>query len=106
MSNCKLMDLSSIDARFTWRGPQWQGYDIIFKRLDRAPCNVEWCLRFSDAFVSTFPRVESDHHPISMTMDTIPQHQGEKPFRFLAAWMLHDDNNQVLHESWVKSNRL
>lgn len=57
MSSCKLMDLGSIGSRFTWRGPQWQGYDRIFKRLDRALCNVEWRLRFSDAFVSTLPGV-------------------------------------------------
>ncbi|MCH90293.1 endonuclease/exonuclease/phosphatase family protein [Trifolium medium] len=42
---CKLMDVGSVGARFTWMGPLYQGQSRIFERLDRALCNDEWRLQ-------------------------------------------------------------
>lgn len=38
---CKLIDLGSIDPKFTWRGPIYHGGQRIYEKLDRAMCNDE-----------------------------------------------------------------
>lgn len=68
INDCHLMDLGFVGSRFSWRGPKWQGGDKIFKRLDRALCNVNWRLRFHEAIDWVLPRVQSDHQPLCIQL--------------------------------------
>lgn len=64
INRSNLLDLGYTGSRFTWRGPKWEGHDRVFKKLDRALCNVNWRIRYQEAMVFTLPRIQSDHHLI------------------------------------------
>ncbi|GAU31065.1 hypothetical protein TSUD_322020 [Trifolium subterraneum] len=64
INECNLMEVTTTGTKFTWRGPQWNGRDRVFKKLDRVLCNVSWRLRYHEGFAKVLPRVEFDHHPI------------------------------------------
>ncbi|KAL4329990.1 hypothetical protein AHAS_Ahas13G0355300 [Arachis hypogaea] len=51
-------------SRYTWRGPQWEGQDRVFKRLDRTLANHSWRTRFHEAIVEVLAKTNSDHHPL------------------------------------------
>jgi hypothetical protein len=88
LMECGLDDIGSVGPPFTWRGPQSQGYDRVFKRLDRAVANQEWRILFEEACGQVLPRKKSDHHPILVTCKGLDIHRGgPQPFRFLAAWL-------------------
>ncbi|XP_057761101.1 uncharacterized protein LOC130981532 [Arachis stenosperma] len=55
-----LIDLGFIGSRYTWRGPQWEGQDRVFKRLDRALANHSWRIRFHEAVVEVLARTEGE----------------------------------------------
>lgn len=40
VEGCKLLDLEATGTKFTWRGLIIRGYGRVFKRLDRALCNI------------------------------------------------------------------
>jgi len=41
INECNLMDVNTVETKFTWRGPKWNGYGRVFKKLDRVLCNVD-----------------------------------------------------------------
>jgi len=56
------MDLGAVGAKFTWKGPIYQG-SHTFEWLDRALGDDQWRLDFSKAIVKVLPRMAfSDHH--------------------------------------------
>ncbi|CAL8991457.1 unnamed protein product [Prunus brigantina] len=59
----QLVDLGSSGAKFTWCNKR-NAEGIIWKRLDRGLCNINWRLLFPEAHLSHLPRVNSDHCPI------------------------------------------
>ncbi|PKI53756.1 hypothetical protein CRG98_025886 [Punica granatum] len=59
LDHAGLMDLGSTGARFMWRGPLFQGYDRVFKRLDRAVCNTEWRILFPEATIHKRIQIEA-----------------------------------------------
>ncbi|GAU32701.1 hypothetical protein TSUD_145750 [Trifolium subterraneum] len=54
---CQLMDIGSMGAKFTWRGPNYHGGQRIYERLDRALSNDKWRIQFPDGYVRVLPRV-------------------------------------------------
>ncbi|MCH91665.1 RNA-directed DNA polymerase (Reverse transcriptase), partial [Trifolium medium] len=48
INDCSLMEVTTVGTKFTWRGPQWNGRDRVFKKLDRVLCNVSWRLRYHE----------------------------------------------------------
>ncbi|GAU46481.1 hypothetical protein TSUD_402360, partial [Trifolium subterraneum] len=101
-----LMEVTTVGTKFTWRGPQWNGRDRVFKKLDRVLCNVSWRLRYHEGFAKVLPRVQSDHHPIIVLLEGEPNVGKNRPFRFEAAWTTHDNFQQVLQENWTRERDL
>jgi hypothetical protein len=98
---CKLLDLGAMGPKYTWRGPLYHGGQRIYERLDRALCNEEWRLKFSDGYVKVLNRVDfSDHHPLIITPKDAPYIKAPRQFRFESAWLLDNTYNDMLNESW------
>jgi hypothetical protein len=94
------MEVHTIGTKFTWRGPKWNGHDRVFKKLDRVLCNVAWRLKFHEGLAKVIPRVQSDHHPLVILSEGMPINDGNRPFRFEAAWITHVDFNRLLTNNW------
>ncbi|CAL2255075.1 unnamed protein product [Prunus armeniaca] len=58
-----LVDLGFSGAKFTWCNKR-NAKGIIWKRLDRGLCSIDWRLLFPEAHLMHLPRVNSDHCPI------------------------------------------
>lgn len=69
LNSCGVMDLGCSGPKYIWRGPQFPGYDRVFKRLDRAVCNAEWRTTFHEGSVRVLHRINFDHHPILLKED-------------------------------------
>lgn len=91
INRCKLIDLGSEGPRYTWKGPITQHASRLFKKLDRGLCNVDWRTTFQEAVVTVGTRVQSDHHPLIISLTGKQKSFGERPFRFEAAWLKHQD---------------
>jgi len=86
INDCNLMDVNTVGTKFTWRGPKWNGYDRVFKKLDCVLCNVDWRLRYHEGFEG-----EKNHKKGGLNcvfgnfffyvLDNCPQVQSLKKFR-------------------------
>lgn len=91
-----LQDMGFSGPRFTWRRGSLQ------ERLDRALCNNEWRIHFPDSGVTHLTQLKSDHRPIMLKLKhapTPPQH--DRPFRFQACWLTHDNFKEFMQASWM-----
>ncbi|XP_028790434.1 uncharacterized protein LOC114746384 [Neltuma alba] len=68
INRCRLIDLGSEGPKYTWKGPMVQYASRLYKRLDRALCNVEWRHLFGETVVKVGPCVNSNHHPLLITL--------------------------------------
>lgn len=62
--------------------------------------NIDWRLAFHDAFVEILHRLHSNHNPILMRCGGLPEVRGQRIFRFEAAWIVHEDYQQVMEGAW------
>ncbi|CAL9001792.1 unnamed protein product [Prunus brigantina] len=95
-----LIDLGFSGANFTWCNKRGEE-DIIWKRLDRGLCNIDWRFLFSEAHLSHLPRVNSDHCPIMVKFfsNHLPATKS-MPFRFQAMWLSHPSFSEFLSSLW------
>ncbi|PNX89210.1 hypothetical protein L195_g045327, partial [Trifolium pratense] len=101
INDCNLLEVTTAGTKYTWRGPKWNGRDRVFKRLDRVLCNVIWRLRYHEGFAKVLPRVQSDHHPIIILTEGEPNiNNNNRPFRFEAAWISHEEFHPFLKDRW------
>ncbi|RYR39566.1 hypothetical protein Ahy_A09g045127 isoform B [Arachis hypogaea] len=101
INDCGLIDLRFIGSRFTWRGPQWEGQERVFKRLDRALANADWRTKFQEAKVEVLPRIGSDHHPLLITLQSRDVMQRrDRPFRYEAMWEHQPNFKEFVKQEW------
>lgn len=98
IDECQLMEVEFSGPRFTWSNGQ-PGRFLIKQRIDQAWCNDLWQNRFGSTALQHLPRLQSDHHPLFLTI-TPQQHTIPKPFKFLACWMLHRDFQGFMNTAW------
>lgn len=102
INDCNLLEVTTVETRFTWRGPKWNGRDRVFKKLDRVLCNVDWRLKYHEGFAKVLLRVQSDHHPIIVLLEGETNTNRNRPFRFETTWTSHADFKNFLHSKWEK----
>jgi hypothetical protein len=103
MTTCNLLDLKTTGGRFTWHRNN-NGIRILSKKLDRGLANVDWCMNFPEAFVEVLCRLHSDHNPLLLYFGGLPLARGQRPFRFEAAWIDHNDYETLVKNSWHLPN--
>ncbi|KAI9112101.1 hypothetical protein K1719_016997 [Acacia pycnantha] len=59
--------------------------------------------RFGTAEVRIVPRLGSDHHPIVVRLEEEKKGFQERPFRFQAAWLLHDSFPDIMRNNWSET---
>nr|XP_025692428.1 uncharacterized protein LOC112794656 [Arachis hypogaea] len=98
---CGLQDIGFQGQPFTWQRGS------IRRRLDRYVANTSWVQRFNHAVVKHLPKLKSDHAPLLLDLRS-SKYPGSstRPFRFIAAWMTHNDFNNLLRSSWDVDNQL
>ncbi|KAF7811130.1 putative ribonuclease H protein At1g65750 family [Senna tora] len=92
---------SLVDLGFSGPGFTWERGGVA-ARLDRALANMGWRNMFPEASVLHLPPLKSDHSPILIRTHGMVDSGAHKdrPFRFLASWLLHDDFPNVVKDSW------
>ncbi|KAF7808311.1 uncharacterized protein G2W53_035054 [Senna tora] len=90
-----------IDLGFAGPGVTWRRKDLAI-RLDRALANVSWRMRFPEASVLHLPHFKSNHSPllIKLVNNDPSSNRKDRPFRFLASWMLHEDFQNLMQGVW------
>lgn len=70
--------------------------------MDREVVNVEWQLKFPEAKILHLSLYKFDHRPLSLNLidNNEGQKYGDKPFRFMAAWLLDNSFDEVVKQSW------
>lgn len=106
MDKNSLVDLGFIGAHYTW-SHEVKAETRKAAKLDRALCCYECRRVFPGATARHLGHAHSDHCPLLLDLN---REEGgcmaERPFRFLAAWMLHDGFLQWMEREWVWSGDL
>ncbi|XP_028093960.1 uncharacterized protein LOC114294059 [Camellia sinensis] len=99
----KLMDLGCAGPRLTWSNNR-KGWANTIVRLERALCNTEWRITFLDGAVKNLPRTYSDHSPLMvLTQGKPPFNPVCRPFKFMAAWLTHENFKAIVENSWTNT---
>ncbi|KAK4270478.1 hypothetical protein QN277_023510 [Acacia crassicarpa] len=97
VEDAALNDLGFIGPPFTW---QRTGVET---RLDRVLGTTTWQEAFPNAVVKHLNWYKSDHRPLLLQVDGgLPKLQVNRPFRFLAAWVLDERFSPFVSENWQK----
>ncbi|KAF7807476.1 hypothetical protein G2W53_039637 [Senna tora] len=90
-----------VDLGFKGTGCTWRQGNVAI-RLDRVIDNVTWRRKFPEASVIHLPPLKSDHSPILVNLSDVSDNDErvERPFRFLTAWLTHQDFGNVVRNAW------
>ncbi|RYR66665.1 hypothetical protein Ahy_A03g012721 [Arachis hypogaea] len=98
INTCGLNDLNFSGPPFTWQR------NNVKRRLDRYLSNLDFTDRFKEVGVKHLTKLKSDHLPILLDFQMAHLEEVNKPFRFLAPWVLHEDYNNLVKRSWDNRN--
>jgi len=88
---CNLQTIEPLGCRYSWVQLH-EGRVTLRERLDRAVANLEFHTLFPTFKAINLTRISSDHHPVMLdTCDLYTSPLGERPKRFLPAWLERDD---------------
>ncbi|KAK4270935.1 hypothetical protein QN277_019699 [Acacia crassicarpa] len=90
-----MIDIGFVGPEFTWQRGNSEA------RLDRMLANEEWVAMFPNALVTHMPFFKSDHRSLLVRLSSKrDMSKPNRPFRFIAAWVLHDNFDDFVHQSW------
>lgn len=93
-----MIDIVSAGNWFTWSNGR-TGIEAVWKRLDRAICNMKWIENFPNTKVEYLPVIGLDHSPISVNNDlSIPFKP--RPFRFECMRLGEQQCRQIVTNVW------
>ncbi|XP_057444772.1 uncharacterized protein LOC130737018 [Lotus japonicus] len=94
IEECSLSDLGFKGPPFTWEG---RG---VKERIDWTLGNDQWLAYFPEASVLHLPKLKSDHKPMLLQLCENQEDVALRPFRFMAAWLTHEDFPRLVESSW------
>ncbi|XP_050229569.1 uncharacterized protein LOC126678717 [Mercurialis annua] len=103
INNSGLVELRSIGCLYTWSNNQLDDRRI-WRRLDRAFINEDWCVKFQNSFFEAGPSGISDHSPIMVVIQN-NEIRRKGSFRYFNFWADHPDYNSIIEEEWNKEYR-
>lgn len=77
---------------------------LLFQRLDRFLCNLEWMEVYPGSSVAHLQCLGSDHHPICLSSMLRSFNTMNRLFRFIATWMDHEQFDTILKSFWRVEN--
>ncbi|XP_074284243.1 uncharacterized protein LOC141608798 [Silene latifolia] len=100
IENCEFIELAFSGSPHTWaRGNSVETRQSA--RLDRALCTADWGTIFEEAMVKHIPAFQSDHCPLFISPNGfVPLNSVNRPFRFQACWLTHENFKEFVEESW------
>ncbi|WCJ29319.1 hypothetical protein M5689_010963 [Euphorbia peplus] len=100
MEECGSNDIGYMGEEYTWFNRR-QGEGAIWERLDRVVAQDAWLNLYPTTQVHTLLRVDSDHHPIFITTESIQsESRRRKHFRFENMWARHHQCHETVAASW------
>ncbi|VFQ59392.1 unnamed protein product [Cuscuta campestris] len=97
---CNLFCPDPSGGLFTWSGTRSRGR--TWRRLDRVLVNLAFQSFFPHFYTHHLPKACSDHKAILFTCHS-SRDSGPSSFRFLNAWIYHDQFLQVVKDCWTKT---
>ncbi|KAK9182043.1 hypothetical protein WN944_025184 [Citrus x changshan-huyou] len=73
-------------------------------RLDKVVSNMEWLNKYPYNVVLHPPKIASDYRPILVRFtNDVSSSRGQKPFRFLAAWLTDNSFSEFVFIAWLNN---
>ncbi|KAA3486517.1 reverse transcriptase [Gossypium australe] len=94
MDKAQLHDLGFQSPFLTWH------HGNLSERLGRAVGNDLWMELFPNCSVSHLPRIKSDRRPLLFNLFHEDRLVSNRPFRFLAGWLHHQNFFNFVKENW------
>lgn len=92
-----MRDVGFGGPEFTWKRSASEA------RLDQMLANDQWATTFANASVAHLPLFKFDHRPLLLCLDTsVGTPKPNKPFRFIAAWVLHEQFDEFVKKAWFQ----
>lgn len=103
LESCKLADLGFIGYPYTWNNRRPRVANTK-ERLDRAVANDGWREKFPASTVTHLFSHASDHRPLVLQnkADKRVLNRGPRAFKFEESWLLWDDCERMVLDSWNK----
>lgn len=110
LTECGLSDLGFVGCRYTWSNNRLAPRTVSC-RLDRVCANQSARLQFPTAQVSHIEQPGSDHIPILLELERIPNPISglglrRRPFRFESLWVRKDDCKAIVRKVWEDDSGL
>jgi hypothetical protein len=97
LDECELLEICLQNRKYTWSNEREH---LTLVRLDRAFCNSEWELLFTNFALHALSTRVSDHTPILLTrQDRRPR---KASFKFEDHWLRTDGFIEVVQQAWSK----
>lgn len=101
LNDCGLMDLEFVGSKFTWQ-KNCVGGRLISHRPDRGLGDHNWRMTFPEGTIEHLSRRHSDHSPILLRCSNAIYDKSGRPFRFQAAWYMHEGYPTVVRNAWAR----
>lgn len=101
LDECHLVDLGFVGYHFIWNNKR-PGDANTRMRLDRAVANFGWREKFHASMVTHLYSHTFDHRPLLLhsSVGRRKQHENSHGFQFEEAWLLWEDCEKTVQESW------